>query len=42
MFIFMKKVSYKPFLKEVSKKLNLNVQVFQKNIFEIKNLKQER
>ena len=27
------------FLKEVSKKLNLNTKVFQKNIFEIKNLK---
>jgi 16S rRNA (guanine527-N7)-methyltransferase len=26
------------FLKEVSKKLNLNTKVFQKNIFEIKNL----
>ena len=26
------------FLKEVSKKLNLNIKVFQKNIFEIKNL----
>ena len=27
------------FLKEVSKKLNLNTKIFQKNIFEIKNLK---
>ena len=27
------------FLKEVSKKLNLNTKVFQKNIFELKNLK---
>ena len=27
------------FLKEVSEKLNLNTKVFQKNIFEIKNLK---
>ena len=26
------------FLKEVSKKLNLNTKIFQKNIFEIKNL----
>ena len=27
------------FLKEVSEKLNLNTKVFQKNIFEIKNIK---
>ena len=35
----MKKATIKAdFLKEVSEKLNLNTKIFQKNIFEIKNL----
>jgi 16S rRNA (guanine527-N7)-methyltransferase len=39
MFIFTKKATIKAqFLKEVSEKLNLKTKIFQKNIFEIKNL----
>ena len=36
--LFEKSYHKSQFLKEVSKKLNLNTKVFQKNIFEIKNL----
>ena len=39
MCTFTKKATIKAvFLKEVSEKLNLNTKIFQKNIFEIKNL----
>ena len=38
MHLYEKSYHKSVFLKEVSKKLNLNTKVFQKNIFEIKNL----
>ena len=34
----MKKATIKVFFKEVSEKLNLKTEIFQKNIFELKNL----